>query len=190
MIVWKGLRAFSKLVPQAETLGPLKRIKAKLGRKVIYRLLTAASITGFLVAYNLLSTTRKPTATLDKAHTYLQPSEVLELGISPDFHTSYLVGVVKVGSLKLERGTLKHSFVLTDFIHEVTVTYSGNVPVTLREAETARVQGEFVDPYSPKEFVATRVEAAHDAEQTKVSYKPRSRDIDTSSRALPSSPTP
>lgn len=188
MKAWKSLRAFSKLIPQAESSGPLKRIKDRLGRKVIYRLLTAASITGFLVAYNLLSSTHKPSSTMDKGHTYLQPSEVLELGLSPDFHAAYLVGVVKVGSLKLEKGSLKHHFVLTDFIHEVAVVYTGNLPATLREAETARVQGAFVDPYSPKEFVATRVEAAHDAEQTKVSYKPRTRDIDTSVRALPTPP--
>lgn len=179
------IRAFSKLIPQAENSGPLKRIKVKLGRKVIYRLLTAASLTGFMLAYHLLSSTQRPRSTAMQSHTYLQPSEVLELGLSPDFHTAYLVGVVKVGSLGLEKGTLKHHFVLTDFIHEVKVVYNGNLPATLREAETARVQGEFVDPYSPKEFVATRVEAAHDAEQSKVTYKPRSRDIDTSSRVLP-----
>jgi len=184
----RALRAFSKLIPQAESTGFLKRVKSKLGRKVIYRMLTAASLTSLLVAYNLLGETNKGRTTMERTHIYLQPSEVLELGLSPDFHTAYLVGVVKVGSLRLDKGTLKHHFVLTDFIHEVAVVYTGNIPSTLREAETARVQGEFVDPYSPKEFVATRVEAAHDSEQTKVNFKPRTRDIDTSVRVLPSPP--
>ena len=176
-------RSFCKLVPQPVSSNPLKRIKQKLGRKVIYRMLTAATITGVLVAYRLLNlgTEKKGNG---KLNSYIQPSEVLELGVSADFRTTYLVGVVKVGSLKLDKGTMKHHFVLTDFIHEISVHYSGPLPSVFREAETARVLGEFVDPYNPKDFVAVKVEAAHDSETSKTSYKPRSRDIDISDRGL------
>lgn len=176
-------RHFCKLVPQPASVSPLKRIKQRLGRKVVYRLLTAATVTGVLVAYRLMNLGRTKHGE-GKIHSYIQPSEVLELGVNADFRSTYLIGVVKPGSLVLDRGTLKHHFTLTDFIHEVRVHYTGTLPSGFREAETSRILGEFVDPYNPKEFVAVKVESGHDAERPKTEYKPRSTDIDISERGL------
>ena len=51
------------------------------------------------------------------------------------------------------------------------------LPTAWREGETTRVKGEFVDEYNPNEMVASYIWSAHDAEVTKTTYKPRSRDI-------------
>jgi cytochrome c-type biogenesis protein CcmE len=108
---------------------------------------------------------------------YVQPAEVLELGVTLDMTRSFLIGVVKPGSIKIQSGTHKHTFVLTDFIHEITVNYDGTLPSNFREGETARIQGDFVDQYNPSSFIALGIQAAHDAEQPKTTYKPRSKDI-------------
>jgi cytochrome c-type biogenesis protein CcmE len=93
---------------------------------------------------------------------------------------------VKPGSIKLESGSLKHSFILTDFIHEIKVYYDGILPGTMREGETSRVQGDFVNEFNPNELVAYFVESNHDAEVTKVSYQARSRDIEMKPRPMTS----
>ena len=178
----RSFRSFCKIIPKAEATGPLKRLKQKLGRKVIFRILTALSISGVIFAVSLRGMMSNKTKRDNKD--YVQPSEVLELGVSGNFQLSFLVGVVKQGSFRLDRGSLKHHFVLTDFIHEVQVHYTGVMPLTFREGETARVHGDFVDPYNPVEFIASLVEGSHDSETPKTAYKPRSRDIDIQERSL------
>jgi cytochrome c-type biogenesis protein CcmE len=108
---------------------------------------------------------------------YLQPAEILEAGVEKDEAEVYLVGVVKPDSLKLDPLTNKHTFVVTDFIHEIKVYYEGILPTAWREGETTRVKGEFVDNYNPTTLIASYIWAAHDAEVVKTEYKPRSRDI-------------
>eukprot|EP00359_Climacostomum_virens_P008065 CAMPEP_0204917230 /NCGR_PEP_ID=MMETSP1397-20131031/14868_1 /ASSEMBLY_ACC=CAM_ASM_000891 /TAXON_ID=49980 /ORGANISM="Climacostomum Climacostomum virens, Strain Stock W-24" /LENGTH=130 /DNA_ID=CAMNT_0052090013 /DNA_START=466 /DNA_END=858 /DNA_ORIENTATION=- len=119
---------------------------------------------------------KKPTQT-PAGGRYVQPAEVLELGVTMDMERTYLIGVVKPGSIKIQSGTTKHIFVITDFIHDITVNYEGTLPANFREGETARIQGDFVDQYNPSSFIATTIQAAHDAEQPKTTYKPRSKDI-------------
>ena len=108
---------------------------------------------------------------------YVQPAELLERGIEKNEHELYLIGVVKPDSLRLDPLTQKHTFVVTDFIHDIKVHYEGILPTAWREGETTRVKGEFVDEYNPNEMVASYIWSAHDAEVTKTTYKPRSRDI-------------
>lgn len=122
-------------------------------------------------------TTNKKSSQSASGGRYVQPAEVLELGVTMDMSTSYLVGIVKPGSIKIQSGTHKHNFVLTDFIHEISVNYDGVLPANFREGETARIQGDFVDQYNPSSFIASTIQAAHDAEQPKTTYKPRSKDI-------------
>ena len=108
---------------------------------------------------------------------YYQPSEVLESGVRISREDYFLIGIVKEGTLRIQESTLKHSFVLTDFIHEIRVNFEGVLPNTLKEGETCRIQGNLVNEYNPIDFVASVIEGVHDSERTKNVYQLRSRDI-------------
>ena len=182
-------RLFTDLVPKNSGSSFIKNLKQKfITRPVIYRLLILSSV---MLCYGTYYISEKKTFTLGRAgkywntsRTYYQPSEVIERGVGINQERFYLIGVVKPGTIKVEAGSLKHSFVITDFIHEVKIYYDGILPPTMREGETSRVQGEFVNEFNPTEFVACHVESNHDAEVTKVSYKARSRDIELKQRPL------
>jgi|Transcript_33587 cytochrome c-type biogenesis protein CcmE len=107
----------------------------------------------------------------------MQPAEILEAGIIDDSTQIYLIGIVKPGTLTITPGTQDHTFTITDFIHEITVHFSGILPASLREGETARIEGEFIDEYNPTTFIGSTIMAAHDSEATKNVYQPRSRNI-------------
>lgn len=112
-----------------------------------------------------------------KEPVYYQPAEVLEQGVKINQEKAFLIGIVKPGSLYIAENTLKHSFILTDFIHEIKISFEGLLPRTLREGETCRVKGDFVNEYNPTDFVANEVIGNHDSEQVKNVYQLRSKDI-------------
>lgn len=108
---------------------------------------------------------------------YMQPAEILEAGIIDDNTHIYLIGIVKPGTLTIIPGTQDHTFTITDFIHDITVHFTGILPASFREGETARIEGEFVDEYNPTTFLGNYIMAAHDSEPTKNIYQPRSKNI-------------
>lgn len=182
-------RLFTDLVPKDSGNSFIKNLKQKfITRPVIYRMLLVSSI---MLCYGTYYFSSKKAFTLGKvdkyfnpSRAYYQPSEVLERGVGINREKFYLIGVVKPGSIKVEAGTLKNTFVITDFIHEIKVYYEGILPLSMREGETSRVQGDFVNEYNPTELVACFVESNHDAEVTKVTYKARSRDIELKQRPM------
>jgi len=183
------VRTFTQLVPKNTPDSFLKRLKQKfITRPIVYRILMVSTVGLTIGTYYLANTkSRNPVMVLSNSgfsQKYYQPSEILERGIGINKEKFYVIGIVKPGSMILYPGTMKHSFVVTDFIHEIKVYFEGVIPETLREEETSRIQGEFVNEYNPIEFIATFVEAPHDAETTKVSYQARSRDIDLKRRPI------
>lgn len=180
-------RKFSQLVPKEPRSSFLKKIKDKwLSRPVVYRMLVVSSVllagaSSYLMAGNK---GRKIGSLQSAGYKYYQPSEILEAGVSISQQDYYLIGIVKEGSLRILENTLKHSFVMTDFIHEIKVVFEGILPNTLKEGETVRVQGEFVNEYNPVDFVASNIEGGHDSERTKTTYQLRSRDITITQRPI------
>lgn len=184
MLSRRSFRLFSDIIPKASTSGGLKGFTKKwLGRTVIYRMLVTGTIVCTSLAAYLLNP-KSNTPLPGASGRYTQPAEILELGVQPNMQNCYIVGVIKPGSLKISPNTQKHSFVLTDFIHEILIHYDGILPTTWREGETARVQGSFVDEYNPVELVATLVQGAHDSEKPKTTYQPRSKDVAQASRKI------
>ena len=180
--MWRvGTRNFSKLVHRPSAGSSLRVGRKFFGKNFVYRLLLTGTLVCTAGAVYMLQPKRKGKLSSNTSK-YVQPAEVLELGVALDYQECYLVGVVKPNTLRIDPNTHKHSFVLTDFIHEIKVVYEGLLPSTFREGETARVQGEFVDEYNPTDMVATTVQGAHDAEKTKTTYQPRSKDINLKQR--------
>lgn len=183
------VRRFSQLAPKNSPDSFLKRIKEKLmGRSVIYRLLMVSSIGLTLASIYLARPKVRNYATVlsisNTSGVYYQPSQILELGVGINQKKFYMIGIIKPGTIVLVPGTMKHTFTITDFIHEVKIYFEGVIPVSLKEGETVRVQGEFVNEYDPVEFIASFIEAPHEAEQTKVDYQARSRDIELKQRPM------
>lgn len=184
MLSRSSFRLFSDIIPKSNNTGGLKGFAKKwMGRTVVYRLLLAGTIAcTSLTIYLINPKSFKSSMQGGSGIRYTQPAEILELGVQPNMQDCFIVGVIKPGTLQISPNTQKHSFVLTDFIHEIMIHYDGILPTTWREGETARVQGSFVDEYNPVELVATLVQGAHDSEKPKTTYQPRSRDVAQPSR--------
>ena len=180
-------RKFTELIPKDSNKGFLKKLKEKwVNRPVIYRLLLIGSALCAGGSFYFIKHPKRNVGGLENNPTikYYQPAEILENGVSMKQQQYYIIGVIKEGSLNIYQNTLKHTFILTDFIHEIKIVYDGILPTTCREGETTRVQGEFVNPYNPVEFVASLVEGGHDSERTKTTYQLRSKDITIKQRPI------
>jgi len=88
---------------------------------------------------------------------FFSPTQVAA-GEAPK-RTFRLGGMVVDGSLKREPGTLNVSFVVTDNVHSVPVTYNRVLPDLFREGAGAVIVGRLNDQ---GEFVGDEVIAKHD----------------------------
>ena len=184
--MFKIARKFSELVPKNPKTSFLKKFQQKwFSRPIVYRILIVASvICASGTSYITVRQKRKVGGLNLEGSKYYQPFEILESGVRLNQQDYYIIGIVKPGSLQIYENTLKHTFIITDFIHEITVNYNGVLPTTLKEGETCRVQGEFVNEYNPVDFIATMIEGMHDSERTKTNYQLRSKDIVLKQRQL------
>jgi cytochrome c-type biogenesis protein CcmE len=89
---------------------------------------------------------------------YYSPSDVAA-GKAPAERTFRVGGMVPEGSFKRAQGSLEAKFVLTDFQHQVTVSYTGVLPDLFREGQGVIARGR-LDPNGL--FVAEEVLAKHD----------------------------
>jgi len=69
-------------------------------------------------------------------------------------------GMVKKGSVHHDGNTLHRTFVITDFVHDVTVSYTGVLPALFREGQGIVVQGRL---NAQSILMADQVLAKHDA---------------------------
>jgi len=88
---------------------------------------------------------------------FYDPSQVAA-GKAPVHKTFRVGGMVTKGSVRREPGSLEVRFVLTDFQHSVTVSYSGLLPDLFREGQGVIAHGHLRDGV----FVADEVLAKHD----------------------------
>lgn len=89
---------------------------------------------------------------------YFIPTEVAQGAVHGD-ESFRLGGMVKQGSVKRALGSLEVSFVLTDFKHEVPVTYDRVLPDLFREGQGVIAHGRL---NAHGVFVADDVLAKHD----------------------------
>ena len=89
---------------------------------------------------------------------YYSPSDVAA-GKAPVERTFRVGGMVPEGSFKRAQGSLEATFVLTDFQHEVTVSYTGVLPDLFREGQGVIARGRLDGKGL---FVAEEVLAKHD----------------------------
>jgi cytochrome c-type biogenesis protein CcmE len=87
---------------------------------------------------------------------FFSPSQV-ESGEAPKNRTFRIGGLVKAGSLKRDNMTV--SFVVTDTVKEVPVSYTGILPDLFKEGKGVVAQGELK---GDGKFTATEVLAKHD----------------------------
>jgi cytochrome c-type biogenesis protein CcmE len=85
------------------------------------------------------------------------PSEVAT-GKAPTDKSFRLGGMVPEGSFKRAPGSMEARFVLTDYAHNVTVSYSGVLPDLFREGQGVIARGRLQDGM----FMAEEVLAKHD----------------------------
>lgn len=88
---------------------------------------------------------------------FYDPSQVAA-GQAPAGRTFRVGGMVMKGSVQREPGNPELRFVLTDFAHEVTVSYSKVLPDLFREGQGVVCLGRLQDGV----FVADEVLAKHD----------------------------
>lgn len=89
---------------------------------------------------------------------YYSPSD-LAAGKAPVERTFRVGGMVPEGSFKRAKGSLEAHFVLTDFQHQVTVSYTGVLPDLFREGQGVIARGRLGNDGV---FVAEEVLAKHD----------------------------
>jgi cytochrome c-type biogenesis protein CcmE len=88
---------------------------------------------------------------------FYDPSQVAA-GMAPPGKTFRVGGMVTKGSLKRSPGSLEVRFVLSDYAHDVTVSYTGLLPDLFREGQGIIAHGQLRDGV----FVADEVLAKHD----------------------------
>jgi cytochrome c-type biogenesis protein CcmE len=98
------------------------------------------------------------TAFQDNMLYFYTPSE-LSAGKAPKDRAFRLGGMVTEGSFKREPGSLTATFVLTDYAHNVTVSYTGVLPDLFREGQGVVTRGTL---NADGQFVAQEVLAKHD----------------------------
>ena len=89
---------------------------------------------------------------------FFDPSKVVAGEVKAGQHFR-LGGMVTKGSVKREPGSLEVHFVVTDFAHDVPVTYTGVLPDLFREGTGVVANGQL---RSDGTFVADEVLAKHD----------------------------
>ena len=87
---------------------------------------------------------------------YITPTEVIA-GKAPEGRAFRIGGLVKEGSLR--RKDLVSTFVMTDTVKDVTVSYKGLLPDLFKEGKGAVVQGKLD---ASGQFEASEVLAKHD----------------------------
>jgi len=106
---------------------------------------------------------------------YYSPSQI-QAGEAPSARTFRVGGLVENGSLKREPGSLEVRFTLTDYAHEVGVSYTGVLPDLFREGQGVIARGKMG---SNGMFVAEEVLAKHDENymppEVKDSLKPHAQ---------------
>lgn len=98
------------------------------------------------------------TAFRDNVMFFFDPSEVA-LGTAPVAERFRLGGMVSKGSVHREPGSLEVRFTVTDFVHDVPVSYTGVLPDLFREGQGVVAHGRLG---SNGIFVADEVLAKHD----------------------------
>jgi cytochrome c-type biogenesis protein CcmE len=98
------------------------------------------------------------TAFQDNMLYFYTPSE-LSAGKAPKDRAFRLGGMVTEGSFKRAPGSLEAHFVLTDYAHNVTVSYTGVLPDLFREGQGIVTRGRL---NGEGQFIAEEVLAKHD----------------------------
>jgi cytochrome c-type biogenesis protein CcmE len=98
------------------------------------------------------------TAFKDNLLYFYSPSDVIA-GKAPADRVFRVGGMVPEGSFRREPGSLEAQFVLTDYAHEVKVSYTGVLPDLFREGQGVIARGR-MGPDGV--FVADEVLAKHD----------------------------
>jgi cytochrome c-type biogenesis protein CcmE len=88
---------------------------------------------------------------------FFDPSQVVQGKVTEGEHFR-LGGMVSKGSIQREPGSLEVRFLVTDFAHEVPVSYTGVLPDLFREGQGVVANGRLVQGT----FVAEEVLAKHD----------------------------
>jgi cytochrome c-type biogenesis protein CcmE len=96
-------------------------------------------------------------ASKDNLLYFYDPSQVAA-GQAPAGKTFRIGGMVTKGSVKRAPGSMEVRFVLTDFAHDVTVSYDKLLPDLFREGQGIIAHGQLRDGV----FVADEVLAKHD----------------------------
>jgi cytochrome c-type biogenesis protein CcmE len=94
----------------------------------------------------------------DNVMFFFDPSQIAA-GAAPTQHRFRLGGMVRPGTVERRPGSLEMKFVVTDFVHDVRVRYSGVVPDLFRENQGVIAHGELG---SDGVFVADEILAKHD----------------------------
>ena len=106
---------------------------------------------------------------------YYSPSQI-QAGEAPDARVFRVGGLVENGSLKREPGSLEVRFTLTDYAHQVGVSYTGVLPDLFREGQGVIARGKLRPDGA---FVAEEVLAKHDENymppEVKDSLKPHAQ---------------
>jgi len=89
---------------------------------------------------------------------YYSPSDV-SAGKAPTDRVFRVGGMVPEGSFRRAAGSLEAHFVLTDYAHEVTVSYTGVLPDLFREGQGVVARGRMG---ADGTFIAEEVLAKHD----------------------------
>jgi cytochrome c-type biogenesis protein CcmE len=98
------------------------------------------------------------TAMRENVMFFFDPSQVAS-GAAPVAERFRLGGMVTQGSVKREPGSLEVKFTVTDFKHDVPVTYTGVLPDLFREGQGVVAHGRLT---TGGVFVADEVLAKHD----------------------------
>jgi cytochrome c-type biogenesis protein CcmE len=88
---------------------------------------------------------------------FFDPSQVVQGKVTDGEHFR-LGGMVSKGSIQRAPGSLEVRFLVTDFAHEVPVSYTGVLPDLFREGQGVVANGRLVNGT----FVAEEVLAKHD----------------------------
>ena len=89
---------------------------------------------------------------------FFSPSQVVA-GEAPDARTFRLGGMVVEDSVTRESGSLTMSFVVTDYVHSVPVSYTGVLPDLFGEGQGVVAHGRLT---ADGNFIAEEVLAKHD----------------------------
>lgn len=80
-------------------------------------------------------------------------------GEAPIGKTIRIGGMVQKDSIQRSEGTLKVTFNVTDFTHNLTVRYEGILPDLFREGQGVLAKGQLLDKQT---FIAEEILAKHD----------------------------